>query len=1642
MQPVGVERLSWNSNFFYGNDSEKWCVEVPNFREIYYENLYDGIDLRYYSLENGLKYDLIVHPGADINQIKVRYLGAENLRIDEGGNLIIKTEIKDILDSEPFIYQDYNEARHQVVGRFKIIDELEYGFELLDEYCDQEILIIDPTVRIEYSTFVGGATGEIGYDIEVDSNGSAFVTGVTLSMDFPTTPGVHNTTRNDNGSSVDIFVLKLSPNGSDLIYSTFIGGNRSEYSQGITIDYLGNAYITGDTFSANFPVTFGAFMTNYIQNDAFILKLNETGAMLVYSTFICGIGEEHSEAIVVDSLGNAYITGKTNSTDFPRTSGAFQRNLSKGFDAFVLKLNPVGKSLNFSTYIGGSGIDVSQDLTLDSAGNIFITGSSGSKDFPNTTGAYDIVLNGTNDIFVLKLNASGDKILYSTFVGGNWDEYGECIIIDEQENVIITGRTYSMDFPTTPNAFNTRYNGGTCDIIAFKLNSNASMLLFSTFLGGGFSDYGLDVNLDPEKNIIITGYTHSMDFPVLGDAMDMNYDNEDSYIVILNHNASGLKYSSFIGGNCFDSCFAAGTDPFNNIYLTGLTNSTNFPTTNGAYNTTKAGDYDVFVMKISLQKVIEINSIKMLVNSTPTNIAYSHLCNYTFSVKVEDTANLTDLCGVFLTLDPLGTKIQLIWYREKDKFFKLNDKMEYITLEPSSRAYNDSVTKWTVDFKITFNWTYPDERFNNIEAHATSLTLATDWYNASKFYRVENDLDFIGNLSVKGDNNRRIIENGLVRGGEKLHWTNLTPVYQETTDVYPPADEIDIILWDETDVSCLDSPAEGQPCNFWMYTPLETHLSGYRYIINLTGIPSECDATNVTFVLRIDGEPVVFSDPTPDSKVWQTRNDVTVSIKITDYGGGLVDGTSVMHCVSKDNGNSWYYWMPVYGIDSGVSIIPTDIILLKEGRDNLIKWKARDSVGNGPTESDEFNILVDITEVKFSNPIPLSNSESKDEEVQVGITVSDNTSGVDASSIEYTISTDSGMTWDSWLSVPGLTSGSYVNVTLNLEFPNGTENRIKWRSSDIAGNGPTESMPYKIIVNTWTQPYIPKIKLLAPEDRSIIPSTSVQLSWELLNKALVKIKYDVFLDTMNPPVDNCGNNLTDSKLRVTDLTEGVTYYWTVVPKTVDEVGTCLSGVWSFKVNTSFPYPEVKLIAPEDGSIISSLKVRLSWELYYEGTEDVTYDVYFDTDNDPILLSRNIITTHHILDMNLENGQTYYWTVIPRIEEKMGLCTSGVWSFSINTNVPFPRVELISPENGSIIPTAEPNLFWEVYYDGPEIVTYDIYLDVDDDPDLIKQNIISNQYKPETILAVGETYYWKVVPKAGSVIGPESLIWSFTVGIGSIPYFELNLTLVPSIIRLKPRDQINVKAIVTNLGVQPDNFLLKVEDPYTKKLKIEVREPSSNEVSPQESVVFNLTVIAGDGIEKGELILTVDAISKKALEVGHIVDEEAKLTVIIIEPGTISKERSVSISEWWIILIIIIIILALLIDIAFQLRKRKRQNQEMSRVMDDAEPDEEPEQEPEEDSTLEYSAESVEEPLENDSMQDDAEAESMMDTQALEVGVNNVIAQNKIVYPLATPISSASSSYEPVVSKDIPKAVPVEPSELEGESIISDDAQKF
>ncbi|WP_412675522.1 SBBP repeat-containing protein [Alkalihalobacillus alcalophilus] len=370
----------------------------------------------------------------------------------------------------------------------------------------------------------------------------------------------------------------------------------------MTVDQEGNAYVTGITASTDFPTTSGAFSESYNGgfSDAFISKLNPSGTGLVYSTYLGGNDTDEGYEIALDEGGNAYVVGYTTSPDFPTTTGAFDPSYNGIGDAFISKLNPNGTGLVYSTYLGGSSFDEGQGIKVDEDGNAYVVGYTTSADFPTTAGAYDQSYNGNLDVFISKLNPSGTDLVYSTYLGGTGDDWGIGIAIDQGGNAYVTGYTESANFPTTSGAYDQSFNGS-IDVYITKLNPSGTDLVYSTYLGGSDADLGRGIAIDQGGNAYVTGNTTSPNFPTTAGAFQNNLTaSNDVFVTIINSIGNALVYSTFLGGSADETGWGIAVDQFGSAYVTGATNSIDFPTTPMAQQTFNAGSDDVFVTKIGL----------------------------------------------------------------------------------------------------------------------------------------------------------------------------------------------------------------------------------------------------------------------------------------------------------------------------------------------------------------------------------------------------------------------------------------------------------------------------------------------------------------------------------------------------------------------------------------------------------------------------------------------------------------------------------------------------------------------------------------------------------------------------------------------------------------------------------------------------------------------------------------------------------------------------------------------------------------------------------------------------------------------------------------------------------------------------------
>jgi hypothetical protein len=613
VEPEGLERLPGIVNYMVGNDRSRWHTDVPNYGRVRYGGVYPGVDLVYYGNGQRLEYDFQVAAGADARAIQVHFDGARRLRLDADGNLEIVAAKGSIVFHAPVVYQLVDGHRRAVAGKFELLAGNSVGFSV-GNYDRSLPLTIDPT--LVYSTYLGGSNSDTLSAIVVDGSGNAYLTGSTSSTDFPVTPGAYETTDKDARSSV--FVTKLNSSGSALIYSTFLSGtggpSGGDVGQAIAVDAAGDAYVTGSTYSSNFPTTSGVYQAKNngaaaSGTNSFVTKLNPTGTALIYSTFLGGSVGDYATSLAIDSSGDAYIAGVAFSANYPVTSGVYQTTSKGAADyygtAFVTKVNPTGTGLVYSTFVGGSKDYDSQAIVrvaVNSAGEAYLFGDVGSTDFPVTAGAYQTtnkgITGGGSNLTLTELNATATKLIYSTFLGGSGAGYrGDApngLALDSTGNAYLTGTTYEANFPVTKGAFQTTNKAGAGSLptgFITKVNPAGTALVYSTFLGGSGADRAAAIAVDSTGDAFITGSAGSTDFPVTSNAYQTTNlaafnDGAVVFLTELNPAGSAELYSTYFGGaNSFsDIGYGVALGANGAVYFAGVTSASNFPITPNAYD--------------------------------------------------------------------------------------------------------------------------------------------------------------------------------------------------------------------------------------------------------------------------------------------------------------------------------------------------------------------------------------------------------------------------------------------------------------------------------------------------------------------------------------------------------------------------------------------------------------------------------------------------------------------------------------------------------------------------------------------------------------------------------------------------------------------------------------------------------------------------------------------------------------------------------------------------------------------------------------------------------------------------------------------------------------------------------------------------
>lgn len=535
---VAGGELPGRTNYFLGSDPRRWQRGLKQYAEVLYRDVYPGVNLAFRGGDRRgrqVEFDFVVAPGANAAAIALRFSGAREISSDDSGTLTLATSAGNVTLHPPVAYQEENGGRRSVDAHFVLNADNEVGFAL-GPHDRSRRLLIDPSVG--FATYLGGTGEDDGNAIAIDGGGNAYITGDTASTDFPTVTGAHST---KNSGGLDVFVTKISSDGHTLLYSTYVGGS----------------------------------------------------------------GNDIGSAIAVDALGDAFVAGQTaSSTNFPHTTGAYQTTFGgSNLDAFVFELNTTGAGLTYSTYLGGTGNDAAAGIAVDNSGNAYIVGSTTSTDFP-THNAKQSAIVGQSNGFVTKLNSSGNALVYSTYLGGGTGDFASAVALDSSDQAYVTGATQNFSFPTTQGAFQTscgtaaNCNGGLYDAFVTVYTQDGSAFAYSTFLGGEEADQGFGIAVDSAGDAYVTGATLSTLFPVKSAIQKTYGGHQDAFVTVFNPAGSRLLYSTYLGGSLNETGTGIAIDGSNNVYVTGQTGSSDFPTANPT-QVKLGGDNDAFVAEIS-----------------------------------------------------------------------------------------------------------------------------------------------------------------------------------------------------------------------------------------------------------------------------------------------------------------------------------------------------------------------------------------------------------------------------------------------------------------------------------------------------------------------------------------------------------------------------------------------------------------------------------------------------------------------------------------------------------------------------------------------------------------------------------------------------------------------------------------------------------------------------------------------------------------------------------------------------------------------------------------------------------------------------------------------------------------------------------
>lgn len=1305
---AGMNELVLKNNYFFGNDPSKWITGARTFQSVVYNNIWDGIDLKYYFNEEGLKYDFILEPFADPEDIQIKTSHPDTMNVFKNKLEISVTD--QIVVGDRDLYTYYKNSNEKIDSQFIRTTHDTFSFSL-PEYDNSKPVIIDPLL---FSTYVGGFDDDYPYCIEYDTEGNIYVGGDTRSGDFYTTPDAH---QDFLKGFTDAYIFKLNNDGSQLLYSSLIGGTSWETVTDIAIDENGDVYLGGETSSNTFPTTTGAYDEDVGGfRDAFVMKFDSNFSDLKVSTVIGGDESEY-ECEIELSERNVYMITQTYSDDYPISDGAYDTVFGGGQFEYDLGITVLNKNLTemiYSTYYGGGEDEEVHDMILDDYENVYFLGHSNSDDLDTTPGAYKETLNaGTAyDGYIAKLNSNLSKLEFSTFFGGTSTEYLMSINLDQSNFIYVFGQTYSTDFPLVGDPIDDTILGGSDCIIA-KFNQNCSTLLSSTYFGGSFGETAIGMRLDLTGNLVVMMRTYSTDMPTTSDAHQQEYSEGsgwgDFYIAQITNDMSSIMHATYFGGPGTEYYGAYALNPLGYLYFAGSTSSNNLSSSENVYGSENFGENDTIVMKYQFMSMSEPDEVYSLniysdsIFSDPVSTVdigdkvYLELRGLDSNNTRKDYAQVnisfrtSDINGLFIPLFETGNSTgiyrSMLIIPSNTNYF---DTLIFESRKDPTKTASLVIDKPDRPSSVTAIDVFMDNGFSKFAPIAVkneTIYLQVRGVDTNPFSKNHAFINITSDHTItqeellileETDDNTGIYKGSFKIPGNMIFFENVSITSKRTPSVYHqlqvneyvligPLNDV-IVAHEDQHYSVYYENLGWSQTITWSFEADSTWIDWDESSTTLYGLPDNNDVGRTGVWITVIDD--LGNEEIHEFKITVKNRIPTVNVTLISEIGQEED--FYLDFNSDDEGvgtSSWHLgtqaeWLSIDKYTGELSGTP--------GYDHIGLYDVRVWIddGNKGKNITDFNITV----LDKNDPPQIITTDIKTvtqgEPYRRDYDVSD----LDSNDIHvWELNTDA-----KWLTLnenSGLLTGSPGPLDVGVFFVNVTVRDV---------GSLFDSHNFTLTVeNLNDKPYFIDL----PEDIEVLSGNHYFFNVNATD-------YDTD-DTLEYSISSLPQSDIEIDRQTGEINWDASLTWfdddeEVFDLNVEIVVTDgeFSIKYNYKIFVKATQPPVSgLLFPADGVKSSYQNSVLRWEGADPEGEDLTYDVYIGTtkvyvsslQQDTIYISDYEETS--LVVTGLDPGVTYYWTVIPYDGGSYGTCTSGVYSFRLNSVPEIDSVEFQYAQTG-------------------------------------------------------------------------------------------------------------------------------------------------------------------------------------------------------------------------------------------------------------------------------------------------------------------------------------------------------------------------